>query len=315
MLLKDPITKQDFKLDTFVEIDSYDNIDSSILSSAIELCDKYENMVSMYKEGSELWNINHNITTEVSHELGQIINDALYYSSLSDGHFQITIGSVSQLWDFKSDSPSVPDSSDIQNNLQYVDDSKISLTLKDENDPESSWIISKPEGTVIDLGAVSKGYIADRIKDYLIDNNVEHAIINLGGNVLCVGENGDKPFKIAIRDPREDSNSSSTASILNIDNSSVVSSGITERYFIDENGNYYHHILNPDTGYSYDNNLLQVTILSSDSMTGDCLSTVTFTLGLEKGMELVENTEGVEAIFITKDGQLHYSSGAQSYVR
>ena len=89
----------------------------------------------------------------------------------------------------------------------------------------------------------------------------------------------------------------------------MVSSGIYERYFYDENGTFYHHILDPKTGYPYDAGLLQVTIISPSSAMGDALSTSCFALGLKKGLELVQSLPDVYAVFITADGQLHFSDG------
>lgn len=101
---------------------------------------------------------------------------------------------------------------------------------------------------------------------------------------------------------------------LSVDDSSVVSSGNYERYFYADDGTFYHHILNPATGYSYDNDLSDVTILSRFAH-GDCLSTTCFCLGLEDGMKLIESLDGIEAVFVTNEGEIHYSSGTKSYVK
>ena len=166
--------------------------------------------------------------------------------------------------------------------------------------------LTDPEAA-IDLGGIAKGYIADRIKDYLVSQGVKSAIIDLGGNILCVGKRPDgEPFRIGIQRPFADR--SETAAIVEIDGKSVVSSGIYERYF-EKDGVLYHHILNPDTGYPYDNGLVSVTIISDESVDGDGLSTSCFALGLEKGMELIDSLPDVYAVFITEDGQLHFSEG------
>ena len=163
------------------------------------------------------------------------------------------------------------------------------------------------EGMQLDLGAVAKGYIADRIKDYLLEQGVESAIIDLGGNILCVGSRpGGDPFRIGLQRPF--ASHSETVATVEITDKSVVSSGIYERYF-EEDGVLYHHILNPETGYPYDNGLVSVTIISDESVDGDGLSTSCFALGLEKGMELINSLPDVQAVFITEDGELHFSEG------
>ena len=166
--------------------------------------------------------------------------------------------------------------------------------------------------TSIDLGAIAKGYIADRMKEQLLEAGAKSAIINLGGNVLCVGSLPDgAPFRIGLQMPFADYEE--TFETLGISDLSVVTSGVYERSFTVD-GTLYHHILNPKTGYPYDNGLIAVTILSGESVDGDGLSTTCFSLGLEEGLKLAESLEGVEACFIDSDYRVHYTSGMKSYL-
>lgn len=308
--LTTPESVNGFKLNTFVQIDSYSGIPKKTLNEALNLCDYYENIFSRTKEDSELSRVNSNQTTDISKELYELISAGLEYAALSNGAFDITIGSVSKLWDFTAESPKVPDSGQIAEALTHVDYTSVSVS----DNGDGTYSISKPDDVILDLGAVAKGYIADKIKDFLEENGVKHAIINLGGNVLCIGKktNTDN-FGIGVRKPFAANNEVLVA--LSIDDSSVVSSGNYERYFYADDGTFYHHILNPATGYSYDNDLSDVTILSKDSLTGDCLSTTCFCLGLEDGMKLIESLDGIEAVFVTNEGEIHYSSGAKVYVK
>ena len=308
--LTTPESVNGFKLNTFVQIDSYSGIPKKTLNEALNLCDYYENIFSRTKEDSELSRVNSNQTTDISKELYELISAGLEYAALSNGAFDITIGSVSKLWDFTAESPKVPDSGQIAEALTHVDYTSVSVS----DNGDGTYSISKPDDVILDLGAVAKGYIADKIKDFLEENGVKRAIINLGGNVLCIGKktNTDN-FGIGVRKPFAANNEVLVA--LSIDDSSVVSSGNYERYFYADDGTFYHHILNPTTGYSYDNDLSDVTILSKDSLTGDCLSTTCFCLGLEDGMKLIESLDGIEAIFVTNEGEIHYSSGAKAYVK
>ena len=131
---------------------------------------------------------------------------------------------------------------------------------------------------------------------------------------MCIGIKTDTDnFGIGVRKPFAANNEVLVA--LSVDNSSVVSSGNYERYFYADDGTFYHHILIPATGYSYDYALSDVSILSKDSLTGDCLSTTAFCLGLEDGMKLIESLDVIEAIFVTNEGVIHYSSGAKAYVK
>lgn len=303
-----PAEVNGFKLDTYVTITAYDNTDKSVLEEVLSMCDNYEKIFSMHSEGSELWRLNHNETDLVSEDLGNAINKGLEMYRLSDGRFQISIGSVSGLWDFRSGSHIVPEDNRIKERLSYVDDSGITLT-KDG----TGWKVSKSPETVIDLGAVAKGYIADKLKEYLKSRGCESAVINLGGNVCCLGDKNGEPFNIGVRRPFGEA--TDTVAVFGLKDMSLITSGISERYFESDDGRIFHHILDPSTGYPYDNGLYQVSVITKESVDGDCLSTLCFALGLEDGLKLIEDTPGTEGVFITSDGTLHYSSGAGDYLR
>ena len=145
--------------------------------------------------------------------------------------------------------------------------------------------------------------MADQLKEYLMSEGVESGLINLGGNMLAIGTKPDgSSFNIGIQKPFDKQGSAITS--VKTNNSSVVSSGVYERYFEIDN-NIYHHILNTETGVPYDNGLLSVTILSPKSVDGDALSTACFALGLEEGMKLINSLEDTDAIFITDDYKLY----------
>lgn len=310
-----PVSVTGYKLNTYVTLSAYtsgshsENELNSILNEALSLCDTYELIFSRTDSRSMLYKVNNNQCNNISKELAELISIGIEYGRLSQGAFDISIGSVSSLWDFTADSPSIPDDAAIKNALLYVDYTKIRLSAKNDG----TFDIDIPEGMILDLGAIAKGYIADRIKDFFLENGIDRAIINLGGNVLCVGsKNANSNFTIGIKKPFATDN---TALVnLSLSDKSAVSSGTYERYFRD-GGKLYHHILNPATGYPYDNELCAVTIISDLSVTGDCLSTTCFALGLDKGLELIEATENVEAIFVTNSGKTHYSSGFEKYIK
>ena len=276
-----------------------------IIDKALKLCDKYEKIFSRTLPESEIYALNHGTLPMedgyylLSEECAALIEKGLYYSELSGGAFDITIEPVSSLWDFTSGEKIVPDAETIAEKQACVGYEDVEL--------KGNKLRFKKEGMGIELGAVAKGYIADKVKEYLVSEGVKSAVIDLGGNVLCVGEKPDgKPFKIGIQKPFADR--SETVSAVEIAGTSVVSSGIYERYF-EKDGKLYHHILDPATGYPYENGLVSVTVLSEESADGDGLSTACFALGLEKGLELIEQTPDTEAMFITEDGEMHFSKG------
>lgn len=309
VIQKDPITKSDFLLNTFVTVTIYDSQDEALLEESMELCREYEGLLSKTVESSEISAINHRETgtdrVAVSDATAELIGEGLEFSKLSDGAFDITIEPVSSLWDFTSGQALIPDQEELAKAVEQVDYRKVSV--------DGNQVVLASPGTRIELGAIAKGYIADRIKEYLMGEGVESAIINLGGNVLCVGEKPDgSAFKIGLQKPFKDRNE--TIAVLNIRDQSVVTSGVYERHF-EKDGVNYHHILNPEDGYPYDNGLLSVTIVSPRSVDGDGLSTTCFSLGLEKGMALVDSMPEVYGYFITEDYEVHASEGANELLQ
>lgn len=287
-----------YALNTQIEITIYGKDDEQLITDCFALCTKYEKMFSRTMEDSEIALLNENGKMTVSDETTELLSKGLYYSELSDGAFDITIEPVSSLWDFTSGENELPDSNLIQKNLQYIDYRKVQIEGNS---------VSLKEGMGIDLGAIAKGYIADRLKEYLQEQGVESAYISLGGNVLCIGSKlSGADFLIGIRNPQ--STAGEPVVGVSVSDKSIVTSGTYERYIIID-GKKYHHILNPKTGYSYENNLDSVTIISDKSVDGDGLSTTCFALGLDEGMKLINSLDNVWAIFIDQEGNIIYSEG------
>ena len=313
---QEPISSTAIKLNTAVTVTIYDSKDKDLLTECMNLCDKYEKVFSRTSADSELYKLNHRKLTpvegtedtyQVSDDLAELISEGLDYSELSKGAFDIAIEPLTSLWDFTAEDPQVPKDSLIQAALPKCDYHNISVD-KDKNE-----ITLKTDDTAIELGAIAKGYIADRLKDYLVSQNVKSAIINLGGNVLCIGEKPDNSaFKIGIQKPFADR--SETIAVMDIRDKSVVSSGIYERCF-EQDSTLYHHLLNPKTGYPYDNGLIAVTIISDQSVDGDALSTTCFALGLEDGVKLAESLDDVQAFFVTSDYEIHYTKDFRKKIK
>lgn len=322
-----PISISSIKLNTAVQITIYDSQDKALLNDCLALCDKYELIFSRTNEKSELYKLNHRKdvsdgdfgtdgpttpypvsgtadTWHISEDLAALLSEGLDITRESDGAFDIAIAPLTSLWDFTAEDPEVPDDAAIQKALPLCSSDGITIDRQD---------ITLPSDDIrFDVGAIAKGYIADRLKDFLMKKGVKSAIINLGGNVLCIGSKPDgTPFKIGIQKPFADRNE--TEAVMDITGKSVVSSGIYERCF-KQDGKLYHHILNPKTGYPYDNGLISVTIISDQSVDGDALSTTCFALGLEDGLKFAEK-KGVQAVFITEDYELHYTDGFRDEIR
>lgn len=297
-----PISKSGIYFDTVITITVYNLEDSQFLNECFVMAETYENLFSKTVESSDIYKINHSngTPTVVNDETIYLLQKALDYATMTNGAIDPTILPLSDLWNF-GENKTVPDSNNIASKLASVGYENVLVNAFDN----TVTLLDKNAG--IDLGFIAKGYIADKMKAFLLENGVESALINLGGNILCVGTKPDgSDFKLGIQEPFEEN--STNMPVISVQDKSLVSSGVYERYFY-ENDVLYHHILDTSTGYPVDNGLWGVTILSDSSMEGDAYSTICMCLGLDKALDLIEETEGIEALFITEDMELVYSSG------
>ena len=296
-----------FMLNTICSITVYseenkDQTSEELVDEAFDLCQTYEDTFSRTIEGSDIYNINNSggAPVTVSDDTIEILETAKYFSELSDGAFDITTAPLSIRWDFEGENPSVPPDNEIQELLATVDYTKIKI--------DGNTVTLEAPVEAIDLGAIAKGYIADKLAEFLKDNGVTSAIISLGGNIYAIGENAEekRPFNLGVQDPK--SEDGSILGYLQLSDKSLVTSGDYQRYFM-QDGKRYHHILDPKTGYPAESGLSSVTIISDSSVVGDALSTTCFVLGKDKGLELINSYDGVEAIFIDHDGNMYFSDG------
>ena len=293
-----------FYLDTVITLSAYVE-DTAVLQDALEECGRYECMLSRTIEGSDIWNINHaqGAPVEVSDETVEILETARQVSELSGGTFDVTIAPVSTLWDFTSGAAVLPDASAIEEAARWIDYTQVEI---------EGNTVTLPDGMMIDLGGIAKGYIADAVKGYLEEQGVASGILSFGGNIVAIGLKPDgEPWKVGIQDI--DAPTGDYMLVARNFGGSTVTSGIYERGF-ELDGVYYHHILDPDTGWPVQNELASVTIFSDSSMWGDALATAAFSLGTEAGIALIESLDGIEAVFIARDRTAVYTSGADNYM-
>ncbi len=294
------ISKSTFVLNTTATITLYSGAgDEALIDSCFDLCREYEALFSRTDENSEISLLNQRRIDTVSAETAELIEMGLYYSKLSNGAFDISVEPLSTLWDFSSGTHKVPDAKSLASAAVLVDYGSISV--------EGNKVTFSDPGTRIDLGAIAKGYIADRMKEYLVSHGVERGLVNLGGNVLCIGgKTANRGVSVGILKPF----GNSSIATITVNDRSVVTSGVYERCF-EKDGVLYHHLLNTKSGYPIKNGLLSVSIVSPESVDGDALSTACFALGLDKGMRLIDSLEGIYALLITDDYRLHFSSGME----
>lgn len=276
-----------------------------LLDEVFSLLKIYENRFSANDDSSELMQVNHAAGKEpicVHPDLFELIELGKKHSLIPGSHLNITIGPLIQTWRIGFKDARVPSASEIEKVLSLTDPENIEL------DPTVRSVFLKQKGMKIDLGALAKGYIADKISYFLKEKDVTSALINLGGNILTIGQNqqNNRLWRIGIQNPKLARGNN--LALLSIQDQSVVTSGIYERN-LKANGKVYHHIFDRNTGYPIDNQLASLTIVSDKSVDGEIWTTRLFGESPSSILEKVEQENGIEAFVITEDNQIFYSSG------
>lgn len=296
-----------FLLHTVVTIKIWGTDDADILEGAFTLIEEYEGLLSRHIQGSDPSRLNDaaaGTAVSVGDPALEVVSRAIEIAELSRGAFDPTVGPLVDLWGIGTGDARIPGEAEIRKALSLVDFRRLEI------DKGGSTLTLESEGMTLDLGGIAKGWIADRVGEYFREAGEERFLVNLGGNILVgEGKPGNEPFRIGLQDPFDDRGS--YLGIFTITDLSVVSSGIYERYF-EEGGRRYHHILDTTTGYPVDNTLAAVTILSQSSADGDGLSTALFAMGIEDGLALVENLDGIEAVFVTHEKEITMTGGVEA---
>lgn len=291
-----PLSSTQIMMDTVVTIRLYDGNDD-VLSGAMKLCKRYENLLSRTVEDSDIYKINHSNgqPVEVSDDTAELLRTALDIAEKSNGAFDPTVLPLVELWDV-TNSKTVPPITEIQTALQSVGYKSVVL---------NGNTVTLKNGARLDLGGIAKGFIADKLKIYLKESGVKSAIINLGGNTLLVGDKNGNDFSVGVQKPFGKQNELSAT--VYISDKTAVTSGVYQRYF-EQDGKIYHHIIDPKTGHPTDNGISAVTVLTDSSTIADGLSTACLILGIEKGTELAKQY-GAELIFIDESGKITLTNG------
>lgn len=269
---------------------------------------RLEEILSRFIPDSDISRINKSagIKDEViGSETYEVLSRAVEFSQCSQGCFDITVGPVMDLWRSSREAVKPPEEAKLRQILYLVNYHDLVF------EPDKKAVSLKKAGQSLDLGGIGKGFAADKILEIFRTYNVTSAFTNLGGNVAAIGAKPDgSPWRIGIRHPRQDHNLIGVVSVIN---KSVVTSGDYQCYFIGSNGKRYHHILDPQTGYPAESELISVTVAAESSLAADALSTILFTTGMKTGLELLKLFPGTEAIFIDINLKVYVTQGLQAY--
>lgn len=276
-----------FAMDTYCEIEIKGK--RKHLENLTEIIDFYDEKYDVYDEESMIFDANKN--GEINDkETVELVKTLLSYNKKTDGAYDFSMKKQSDLWGFSKQKLNIPE----EINFESFGADKVIAT---ENEV-------KLEGVELDFGGVMKGYVTDKMAEYLTKNKIKEAVLNLGGNVYAKGSH-----KIGIQDPEE----KDVLCSVEVTDKAVVTAGVYQRFLTDENGRKYHHILNPKTGYPANSGLISVSIIGKSATECDVLATAFLVLGIDKSMEISENFEDIEIIFITDDC-IYYTDGLEEKI-
>ncbi|MCX8729121.1 FAD:protein FMN transferase [Gilliamella sp. B2969] len=270
----------------------------NVAHKIFELIKVLESKLTVNRPVSEVMSVNlaaGQQPVKVSHSIFSLIAQAKDVSLMPGSCFNIAIGPLVKLWKIGFNGRFPPSQQQIDEKRLLIDPQDIELNVEDQT------VFLKKKGMEIDMGAIAKGYIADIVKAILLQNGINQAIINLGGNVVALNQspaNAEGFWHIGLRKPF--SNNDELVGFLKVINKSVVTSGIYERYFVHKD-TLYHHILDSSTGYPLNNELESITIISDTSLEGDLFSTLLYGLGYERANEYLQKHRNLSAIFLLKN--------------
>ena len=309
-------TAQIFAMDTVMEVAAYGPKAEEAVQEAEGQIKALENKLSRTKADSDVSRVNHNGTTPttgLTYGTRALLPAALKYRDATNGAFDITIAPVMDAWGFTGDSFRVPEQSELDELLKYVNSDEIQIQ------EEPAYSVTLGEGQSIDLGGIAKGYTSDCVEAVFYDHEIENGKISLGGNVFVLGTKPDgSDWRVGIKDPR---NESGLAAILSLRDAYAITSGGYERYF-EENGKTYHHIIDPATGYPADSGLLSVTVVADangpdqewdqpgNGTMCDAFSTALFVMGEEQALDFWRNGGyDFDLVLVTEDGRVVITAG------
>lgn len=302
---KKHLERTEFLMNTIVKIDLYGREDDAIMDKVYDRLFEIEKIMSKTIKDSDVSRINEKAgkEVEVRDETYYVLEKAISQARNTEASFDPTIGPLVNLWDInesEEDRDWIPKESEIEDakklvnyeGLELLGGNMVRLTRKDME---------------LDLGGIVKGFATDEIVKLLKEENVDSAMIDLGGDLYAYGKKVDgSPWKIGIQDPSIEEQD--YMGILSITDKSVVTSGNYERYF-ELDGEVYHHIIDGKTGYPAKNELASVTTISDYGIDSDSYATAFYILGLNRSLDLLNRLEGVDGILISKDKKVYITEG------
>lgn len=298
-----PYKETQFLMDTILEITAYGSNKEDAVNRAFNEFRHIDKISNRFNPDSQLSKINELAgisPVQVDSELIEIVQRAIEISELTQGAFDITIGPLTSLWNVGHKVDFIPSQAEIDKVLPLIDYRKIHIDIKNKT------IFLPEKGMLLDLGGVAKDYAVNKAITVLKAQGIKSALINAGGDIQVIGTRPDsKPWRIGVQDPRNPEGVSAIVSLTEWD--MLQTSGDYQRYFM-KDGIRYSHILSPKTGWQ-PKGVVSVTLVYSTSTRSAIASSGFMVLGVEKGLAILQNIPGVEAIFVTSEGKIITTPG------
>ncbi|MCI4625017.1 MAG: FAD:protein FMN transferase [Candidatus Magnetoovum sp. WYHC-5] len=276
-----------------------------VIDASFKALGEMEQMFSMFKVDSEIGVLNENAggnSVRVSRDTLELLKESVEIGRLTGGAFDVTVGPITRLWDF-TEKKKKPSKEKMAEYLPLVDYRNIVL------DEVAGTVLLKKMGMVVDLGGVAKGYAADKVVEILKKQGIKAGVVAIAGDIKVFGfKDINQPWKIGIRAPRGESDE--IIGVLNLVDQAVSTSGDYERFFI-ENGERFHHLINPATGYPV-NDFQSVTIVNEKGINTDALSTAVFVMGKKRGLQFIKDV-GLRAFIVFNDGNTYITDNLKQY--
>lgn len=295
----DEASAQLFAMDTVMQLDAYGHQVKQAVSDAEETIQALEARLSRTREDSLVSVLNQNgAAQDLSAAEQALLSEALTFRDATGGAFDITIAPVMDAWGFTGDSYRVPAQDELDALLENVNSDEIRL---------SGSSVTLGAGQAIDLGGIAKGYTSDCVEAVFRENKIESGKISLGGNVFVLGGKPDgADWRVGIRDPQDEN---ALAAVLTLRDAYAITSGGYERYFTDDDGTIYWHIMDPSTGAPAQSGLISVTIIGPCGLRCDGLSTALFVMGREKAAAHWAAHQDYEAVLVDESGTIWLTPG------
>lgn len=288
-----------FAMDTYMTFTVYGENGEAALAQAVNKITELEGLWSVTDEGSDIYAVNHSggRTVAVDERTGELIAFALHMAEETEGALEPTIYPVLAAWGFTTGENRVPSQEEISELLESVGYDRVHV---------EGGSITLETGSMLDLGAVGKGYAGDEAIQALRESGVTSALLDIGGNIQTIGTKPDgSSWRVGLKDPF----SGGVLGVITIADEAVVTSGCYERYFIGEDGKRYGHIIDPATGYPAENGLASVTVTGGQGKLCDALSTALFVMGPEGARDYWRRHRNFEMILVTEDGDVLVTEG------